>query len=107
VIRGERSFTSAPAAAEFECQAKRAAVATMIEHCDLSERRACRLVGLSRDSYRINRKVLTPAAPITGKQVVLCRCCSLRGSAKKVFASVLVVLRKMSFEVCIARGLEI
>jgi len=24
----------------------------MIEHCDLSERRACRFVGLSRDSYR-------------------------------------------------------
>ena len=24
----------------------------MIERCDLSERRACRLVGLSRDSYR-------------------------------------------------------
>ena len=24
----------------------------MIEQCDLSERRACRLVGLSRDSYR-------------------------------------------------------
>ena len=24
----------------------------MIEQCDLSERRACRLVGLSRDSWR-------------------------------------------------------
>jgi len=24
----------------------------MIDQCDLSERRACRLVGLSRDSYR-------------------------------------------------------
>ena len=24
----------------------------MIEQCDLSERRACRLAGLSRDSYR-------------------------------------------------------
>ena len=24
----------------------------MIEQCDLSERRACRLVGLTRDSYR-------------------------------------------------------
>nr|WP_307690534.1 IS3 family transposase [Variovorax ginsengisoli] len=33
-------------------QAKRAAIATMIEQCDLSERRACRLVGLSRDNYR-------------------------------------------------------
>ncbi|WP_414719155.1 IS3 family transposase [Variovorax sp.] len=33
-------------------QAKRAAIATMIEQCDLSERRACKLVGLSRDSYR-------------------------------------------------------
>ncbi|WP_373423322.1 IS3 family transposase [Variovorax paradoxus] len=33
-------------------QAKRAAVAIMIGECDLSERRACRLVGLSRDSYR-------------------------------------------------------
>ena len=33
-------------------QAWRAAVAVMIDQCDLSERRACRLVGLSRDSYR-------------------------------------------------------
>ncbi|MBN8751764.1 MULTISPECIES: IS3 family transposase [Variovorax] len=33
-------------------QAKRAAIATMIEQCGLSERRACRLVGLSRDSWR-------------------------------------------------------
>jgi len=24
----------------------------MVDQCDLSERRACRLVGLSRDSYR-------------------------------------------------------
>ena len=30
----------------------RAAIATMIEQCDLSDRRACRLVGLSCDSYR-------------------------------------------------------
>jgi hypothetical protein len=33
-------------------QDKRAAIAIMIELCDLSERRACRLVGLSRDSWR-------------------------------------------------------
>ena len=33
-------------------QAKRAAVAIMIGECGLSERRACRLVGFSRDSYR-------------------------------------------------------
>nr|WP_184533944.1 IS3 family transposase [Variovorax sp. Sphag1AA] len=33
-------------------QAKRAAITVMIDQCDLSERRACRLVGLSRDSYR-------------------------------------------------------
>ncbi|WP_424228284.1 IS3 family transposase [Azovibrio sp.] len=33
-------------------QAKRAAVSAMVQQCDLSERRACRLVGLSRDSYR-------------------------------------------------------
>ncbi|MBP6119695.1 MAG: IS3 family transposase [Giesbergeria sp.] len=33
-------------------QVKRAAVAIMIKQCDVSERRACTLVGLSRDSYR-------------------------------------------------------
>ncbi|HDR9487931.1 TPA: IS3 family transposase [Burkholderia aenigmatica] len=33
-------------------QAKRTAVASMVEQFHLSERRACRLVGLSRDSYR-------------------------------------------------------
>ena len=33
-------------------RAKRAAIATMVEQYHLSERRACRLVGLSRDSYR-------------------------------------------------------
>jgi putative transposase len=33
-------------------QAKRAAILVMIEQCDLSERRACGLVGLSRDSFR-------------------------------------------------------
>ncbi len=33
-------------------QAKRTAIAAMVEQFHLSERRACRLVGLSRDSYR-------------------------------------------------------
>ncbi len=33
-------------------QAKRAAITAMVDQFHLSERRACRLVGLARDSYR-------------------------------------------------------
>lgn len=41
----------------------------MIEHCDLSERRACRLVGLSRDSYRNPPEVDQMTQDLTGKIV--------------------------------------
>ena len=37
---------------ELAPQGKRRAIGQMVEHFHLSERRACRLVGLSRDSYR-------------------------------------------------------
>ncbi len=33
-------------------QDKRKAIAKMLEHTQMSERRACRLVGLSRDAWR-------------------------------------------------------
>jgi len=39
----------------------------MIEQCDLSERRACRLVGLSRDSYRNPPEVDQMTKDLTGK----------------------------------------
>ena len=41
----------------------------MIEQCDLSERRACRLVGLSRDSYRNPPEVDQMTKDLTGKIV--------------------------------------
>jgi putative transposase len=39
----------------------------MIEQCDLSERRACRLVGLSRDSYRYPPQVDAMTQELSGK----------------------------------------
>ena len=39
----------------------------MIEQCDLSERRACRLVGLSRDSYRHPPEVDAMTQELSGK----------------------------------------
>jgi len=39
----------------------------MIERCDLSERRACRLVGLSRDSYRNRPEVDEMTQQLSGK----------------------------------------
>ncbi|APW40480.1 transposase [Rhodoferax koreense] len=39
----------------------------MIEQCDLSERRACRLVGLSRDSYRHPPEVDAMTQALSGK----------------------------------------
>ena len=39
----------------------------MIEHCDLSERRACRLAGLSRDSYRHPRESNQMTKDLSGK----------------------------------------
>ena len=39
----------------------------MIEQCDLSERRACRLVGLSRDSYRHPPEVDAMTKELSGK----------------------------------------
>ena len=41
----------------------------MIEQCDLSERRACRLVGLSRDSYRHPREADQMTKDLSGKIV--------------------------------------
>ncbi|MBP6535274.1 MAG: IS3 family transposase [Xylophilus sp.] len=46
---------------------RRAAVLVMIEQCDLSERRACRLVGLSRDSYRHPPEVDAMTQELSGK----------------------------------------
>ena len=41
----------------------------MIEHCDLSERRACRLAGLSRDSFRHPPVIDQMTKDLTGKIV--------------------------------------
>jgi len=41
----------------------------MIEQCDLSERRACRLVGLSRDSWRNPPEIEVMTQEIRGKIV--------------------------------------
>jgi putative transposase len=41
----------------------------MIEQCDLSERRACRLVGLSRDSYRHPPEADQMSKDLSGKLV--------------------------------------
>ena len=41
----------------------------MIEHCDLSERRACRLAGLSRDSFRHPPEIDQMTKDLTGKIV--------------------------------------
>ncbi|MDO8767281.1 MAG: hypothetical protein Q7K57_00955 [Burkholderiaceae bacterium] len=41
----------------------------MIEQCDLSERRACRLVGLSRNSYRHPPEVDQMTKDLSGKNV--------------------------------------
>ena len=39
----------------------------MIEQCDLAERRACRIVGLCRDSYRHPPEVDTMTQELSGK----------------------------------------
>ncbi len=41
----------------------------MIEQCDLSERRACRLAGLSRDSYRNPPEVDSMTNELSGQIV--------------------------------------
>ena len=50
-------------------QAKREAIRKMIELFDLSERRACRLVGLSRDSYRHEPEVSAQTQALCGRIV--------------------------------------
>ena len=50
-------------------QAKREAIRKMIELFDLSERRACRLVGLSRDSYRHEPEVSAQPQALCGRIV--------------------------------------
>lgn len=50
-------------------QAKREAIRKMIELFDLSERRACRLVGLSRDSYRHEPEASAQTKALCGRIV--------------------------------------
>lgn len=50
-------------------QAKREAIRKMIELFDLSERRACRLVGLSRDSYRHEPEASAQTQALSGRIV--------------------------------------
>ena len=52
---------------------KRVAIAVMIERCDLSERRACRLAGLSRDSYRHPPEAGQMSKDLTAKIVEIAR----------------------------------
>ena len=48
-------------------RAKRDAIARMVAEYHLSERRACRLVGLSRDSYRHPPEVDAATRDLTGR----------------------------------------
>jgi len=49
----------------------------MIEHCDLSDRRACRLVGLARDSYRRPPEAMTKELSSKIVEIAHTRACTL------------------------------
>jgi len=56
----------------------------MIEQCDLSERRACRLVGLSRDSYRHPLEANAMTQELSSKIVEIARAAVSRGHLRAV-----------------------